>query len=46
VHEHDALVERGAQDRLVFVDLDLDANRFEPDDVLIGHDSLAKIAPT
>src|SRR5262249_37832373 len=37
VHEHDALLERGAQDRLVLVDLDLDADRFEPHYMLVGH---------
>ena len=35
VHEHDALLGRAAQDRLVLVDLDLDADRLEPDDVLL-----------
>src|SRR5206468_9451421 len=39
VHEHDALLGRAAQDRLVLVELDLDANRLEPDDGLFSHDS-------
>src|SRR4029450_5749517 len=37
VHEHHALLGRGAQDRLGLADLDLDADRFEPDDVLLAH---------
>ena len=37
VHEHEALLERRAQDRLVLVDLDLDADRLEPHDVLVAH---------
>src|SRR5580658_388545 len=39
VHEHEALVEGGPQDRLLLIDLDLDANWLEPDDVLIAHPS-------
>jgi hypothetical protein len=42
VREHDALFESGTQDRLVFVDLDLDADRLEPDDVLFTHGYLAE----
>ena len=38
VHELDALLGGGAQDRLVLVDLDLDADRLEPDDVLVTHE--------
>ena len=38
VHEHDSLLGRGAQDRLVLVDLDLDADRLESHDVLVGHE--------
>ena len=41
VHEHDALLGRGPQDGLVLGDLDLDAYRLEPHDVLVGHDPLA-----
>ena len=37
VHELDALLGGGAQDGLVLVDLDLDADRLEPDDVLVTH---------
>jgi hypothetical protein len=36
VHERDALLGRGAQDGLVRVDLDLDADRLEPDGVLLA----------
>ena len=41
VHEHDALLGRGAQDVLILVDLDLDADRLETNDVLLAHDPLA-----
>ena len=41
VHEHDSLLRRGTQDRLVLTDLDLDAYRLEPHDMLVGHGSLA-----
>jgi hypothetical protein len=37
VHEHDALLECAAEDRLVLVDLYLDADRLEPHDMLVGH---------
>jgi len=37
VHEHDSLLGRGPQDRLGLVDLDLDADRLEPDCVLLRH---------
>ena len=37
VHEHDALLGGGAQDRLVLGDVDLDPDRFEPDAVLLCH---------
>jgi hypothetical protein len=37
VHELDALLGGSAQDGLVLVDLDLDADRLEPDDVLVTH---------
>ena len=43
VHEHDSLLGRGPQDRLVLVDLDLDADRLEPHDMLVGHDPLAEL---
>ncbi len=43
VHEHDALLGGGTQDRLVLVDLDLDADRLEPHDVLLTHDFLAQL---
>jgi hypothetical protein len=36
VHEHDPLLGRGSQDRLVLGYLDLDANRLEAHDVLVG----------
>jgi len=38
VHEHDPLLGRGAQDRLILGHLDLDADRLEPDDMLVGHE--------
>ena len=38
MHELDALLGGGAQDGLVLVDLDLDADRLEPDDVLVTHE--------
>jgi len=41
VHEHDALLGRGAQDVLILRYLDLDADRLEADDVLFCHDPLA-----
>jgi hypothetical protein len=37
VHEHDPLLGRGPQDRLVLVDVDLDADGFEAHLVLFGH---------
>ena len=37
VHEHDPLPEGGVEDRLVLVDLELDADRLEPRDVLLAH---------
>jgi hypothetical protein len=37
VHERDALLGGRAQDGLVRVDLDLDADRLEPDVVLVPH---------
>jgi hypothetical protein len=40
VHEHDSLLGRGPQDRLVLVDLDLDADRLEPHHMLVRHDCL------
>src|SRR5262249_57654821 len=40
VHQHDALLEGGAQDRLLLADLDLDADGLEAHHVLIAHDSL------
>src|SRR6202044_1679391 len=41
VHEHDALLGRGPQDRLILTDLDFDADRLKPYDVLVGHGPLA-----
>ena len=38
VHERDALLGRGAQHRLVLVDLDLDADRLESHDMLVAHE--------
>jgi hypothetical protein len=35
VHELDALLGGRAEDGLILVDLDLDADRLEPDDVLL-----------
>ena len=47
VHEHDSLLGGGAQDVLVLVDLDLDADRLEAHDMLVGHDHLTtQAAPT
>jgi hypothetical protein len=43
VHELDALLGGSAQDGLVLVDLDLDADRLEPDDVLVTHMDLTMI---
>src|SRR4029077_16710482 len=40
VHEHDALLEGGAQDRLFLADFDLDADGLEAHHVLVAHDSL------
>ena len=37
MHEHDALTEGAVEDRLVLVDLDLDADRLEPMRVLLTH---------
>jgi hypothetical protein len=37
VHEHDALPEGRVQDRLFFVDLDLDADGLETDGVRVPH---------
>jgi hypothetical protein len=37
VHQHDALLGRGAQDVLILVYYDLDAYRLEPNDVLCAH---------
>ncbi len=37
VHEHDSLLGGGPQDRLILVDLDLDADRLESHDMLVGH---------
>ena len=43
VRQQNALLERGTQDRLVFVDLDFDADWLEPDDVLpVGHNPFAR----
>ena len=44
VHEHDALLEGGAQDRLLLADLDLDADGLEAHHVLVAHDSLGGCA--
>jgi hypothetical protein len=44
VHEHDALLEGGAQDRLLLADLDLDADGLEAHNVLVAHDSLGGCA--
>src|SRR5690242_5586546 len=40
MHEHDSLLGRGPQDRLVLAHLDLDADRLEADDVLFAHGPL------
>ena len=42
VRQHHALLERCTEDCLAFIDLDVDADRFEPDDVLrVSHNPLA-----
>jgi hypothetical protein len=45
VHQHDPLLERGMQDRLVLADLDLDTDRLEANDMLVSHDSLTHVRP-
>jgi hypothetical protein len=40
VHQHDALLEGGAQNRLLLADLDVDADGLEAHHVLVAHDSL------
>jgi transcription termination factor Rho len=45
VHQHDALLKRGMQDRLVFPDLDLDTDRLEANDMLVSHDFLTHVRP-
>src|SRR4030095_7977876 len=42
VHEHDPLLGGRAQDRLLLVDLDLDAHRLETHDVLVTHGSIPR----
>src|SRR6185312_16421648 len=37
VHEHDALLGGRSEDRLLLVNLDLDAHRLEPDEMLVRH---------
>ena len=37
VHEHDALLGRGPQNRLILGDVDLDADGLEPHRVLVSH---------
>jgi len=37
VHEHDALLGSGSENRLLLVNLDLDAHRLEPDEMLVRH---------
>ena len=45
MHQHDALLKRGMQDRLVFPDLDLDTDRLEANDMLVSHDFLTHVRP-
>jgi len=42
VHEHDALAESGGEDRLVLVDLHLDADGLQPRGVLLTHDRVLR----
>jgi hypothetical protein len=43
VHEHDPLLGRCPQDRLVLGDLDLDANWLEPNDMLVRQRGLREM---
>ena len=44
VHEHDSLLGRGPQDRLVLADFDLDADGLEAHLVLFGHGHLPPLS--